>query len=36
MVVVTAIALGVIGLFNSALFELIEKGLGRDRDSLGS
>ncbi len=35
MVVVTAIALGVIGMFNSTLFELIDKGLGKDPEFFG-
>lgn len=35
MVAVTAIALGVIGMFNSTLFELIDKGLGKDPEFFG-
>ncbi|GAA3322047.1 MULTISPECIES: MFS transporter [Paeniglutamicibacter] len=35
MVLVTAVALGVIGLFDSALFELIDKGLGREPGFFG-
>lgn len=35
MVLVTAIALGVIGMFDSALFELIDKGLGKEPGFFG-